>query len=313
MLRLFYLCLSILSVTAYGITADPQVSINMQVPDAVTAGEEFTVSLTIEKGLLRSFSRFSQDLPNGLTAQRLNTANADFSFEEQRVRFIWLKLPPETLIKVSYLIRVDQRLKGTFELGGEFSYIDNNQRKSISVPGGHEIMIKPKPGIAENQLIDIKDFGKNKAPLTVTKKEDKTASPSTTITHPQQMPENKTPSYIPKSTPKFSPPSSIQKLTATEKTRLLQPETGISFRVQIAMGSMPINFDKFFRDKGIQEKVKIEFIDGWRKYTIGPFQSYEEARKNMFRINNTSKINGAFVVAYRNGNRIDMFNALPKN
>ena len=92
------------------------VQISMDHPLSVNAGDEFEVTVTINKGSLTDYSRFSQDLPLGLTATNVSSPNADFSFDEQRVRIIWLKLPEADEIKVSYLISVDARLKGTVKL-----------------------------------------------------------------------------------------------------------------------------------------------------------------------------------------------------
>ena len=58
----------------------------------------------------------------------------------------------------------------------------------------------------------------------------------------------------------------------------------------------------FFKDKfGITEDVSIEQTDGWYRYTVGNFKSYKAARDYA---QTQSKIEGAFVVKYENGQRI---------
>ena len=61
------------------------VGISIDHPNQVNAGEEFTVSVTITKGSLTDYSRFSQDLPLGLSAVNVSSPNADFSFDNQRI------------------------------------------------------------------------------------------------------------------------------------------------------------------------------------------------------------------------------------
>lgn len=139
---------------------NPEIKVDLSVPAEVNAGEEFLVTVTISKSSLESFSRFQQDLPYGLKASRVSTANADFTFESQRMRLIWLKLPSDPVITVVYKVMVDERLKGTFTLDAEFSYISGNERKNIIVKGPDKIMIIPNKNLAENQMIDINEFEK---------------------------------------------------------------------------------------------------------------------------------------------------------
>ncbi len=68
-----------------------EVEISIDHPNEVKAGEVFEVTVTIKKGTLTDYSRFSQDLPLGLTATNVSSPNADFSFDNQRIRIIWLK------------------------------------------------------------------------------------------------------------------------------------------------------------------------------------------------------------------------------
>jgi hypothetical protein len=142
--------------TAMLMSQDP-VSVKMTVPSVVGAGQEFRVSITIDKGDLEEFSRLQQELPAGLVAKQENSGSADYSFDNQRVRFIWLKLPSETPILLNYKISVNERLKGTFTLGGEFSYVENNERKSVSLRS-ENINITPSPSVTADKQIDIGSY-----------------------------------------------------------------------------------------------------------------------------------------------------------
>ena len=113
--------LIVLILCSVMLKSQDQVTIRMSVPAQVVAGQEIPVSVEIDKGKLEEFSRFQQELPEGMIAVQDNSGSADFSFENQRVRFIWLKLPAEETLNISYKIRVNERLKGTLTLFGEFS------------------------------------------------------------------------------------------------------------------------------------------------------------------------------------------------
>jgi hypothetical protein len=134
------------------------VEIDMDHPDQVNAGELFQVTVTITKGSLTDYSRFSQDLPEGLTASNVSSPNADFSFDDQRIRIIWLKMPVEQQVKVTYNIQVHERLKGTFILGGVFAYVVEEERKFLNFEKSREITIIPNPDIDPALVVNIRDF-----------------------------------------------------------------------------------------------------------------------------------------------------------
>lgn len=139
------------------------VSVKMDVPAQVSAGSEFEVRITLDKGDLEGFSRFQQSIPSGLTAVAGQSSSADFTFEEKRVRFIWLRIPNTELITVTYKVKVDSRLKGTFQLAGKFSYVDDNERKAVDIDPV-SVTIVPDPSMDPNLLVDINDFDRLSVP-----------------------------------------------------------------------------------------------------------------------------------------------------
>lgn len=411
-----------------------KVSLVLNSLDQVEAGSEIYVEITLSKSDFESFARFQQDIPAGLTPVSVNTANADFSFSDQKIKFIWLKLPAEKEITISYKLQVDQRLKGRFNLNGRFSYIADNERKSVDVIP-KTIVITPSPDIDPNLIVDIADFKPLVAPtymladvnqvkcirqtpfksnglneyvvnILVNKgNKEKFAKIQETIpagftavsidnkdaifTFKDQIvkmlwmnlpndsyfvisyklvpePENTekptlagTFSFIESdntmsidieekdvnltnkssenllavlssmpSTTKLSEPTtkpydhsgkvtieiaeSALKLLRqdTKLTKMLEPETGVYYRVQIAAGHKPINIDRYFKKYNLDKEVRTELHEGWRKYSVGSFYVYKAARDYRVHIWNTTTINDAFVAAYNNGNRITVQEAL---
>ncbi len=160
MLKLI-ISISLAFMFSLGHLFDEGVSIIVRAPQSVQAGQEFVVEVILNKGSLNGFSRYLQDLPEGLTASADSTVNAEFSFEENKVRVIWIKLPAEKEIMVRYHVAVNENLKGSFKIGGKFSYIENNDRKIIDI-AEQSITIIPSPMIDPSLLVDISaEPGKN--------------------------------------------------------------------------------------------------------------------------------------------------------
>jgi len=151
------LLINLLGVLSVNVLINGDVQVDMNAPDQVEAGKEMTVRITLKKSDLRSFARFQQQLPGGLEAEVVEDGRAEFRFEDQSVKFIWLKLPPQEEITIAYKLKVNERLKGAFELGGAFSYIEDNERQSVDVPAS-AVNIKPSPSMDPQMLVDISEY-----------------------------------------------------------------------------------------------------------------------------------------------------------
>ena len=157
MIRLFAPFVNLFAAVILKILLQGDVSITLNAPAEVVAGTEFEVAVTIDKGDLASFSRLQQNLPAGLIAVSDITANADFSFKNKTARFIWLRMPDEKQFRVTYKVKVDQRLKGSFNIAGKFSYIEDNERRAVGVES-EQITILPSPDIDPSLIVDIADY-----------------------------------------------------------------------------------------------------------------------------------------------------------
>lgn len=159
MIRAFAVILSLYVAVFLNTIFQNNVTVNIVAPAEVVAGSEFQVSVSVSKGDLETFSRLQQDLPAGLRATVVESQNADFSFEDKRARFIWLKMPAENQFIVTYNIKVDERLKGVFSIGGKFSFIDDNERRAVNTQS-NLITILPSPNIDPSLIVDIEDYEK---------------------------------------------------------------------------------------------------------------------------------------------------------
>ncbi|MDR2814497.1 MAG: hypothetical protein LBB79_07600 [Prevotellaceae bacterium] len=136
-----------------------QVALQMDAPQQVRAGESFVVNLSITNQNVKGFARFHTDLPKGFEAEQIDTENAgaEFSFIDQRVRFIWPNLPETPTINISYRIRItDPRLQGKLHLSGRFTYMAGLERQASEAET--ETVVAPSPQVEAGQAISIEDY-----------------------------------------------------------------------------------------------------------------------------------------------------------
>ncbi len=308
--------LLLMCFAVYPLTAQQGgVSFSLDAPENVVAGNDFEVTLTFNKGDLKDYSRFSQDLPPGFTASNVISPNADFTFSDQRIRIIWLKLPDEQEIEVQYAIDVHERLSGKLELSGTFAFVHEGERAYMSLPEPVEVNIQPNPNIDQELVVDISEIlktgtipeGLSEVRTTAAKKSEPVSKA------PVKMAAASEQAVVAAEKPVVTAGSDAGRSASGARSGTgpsvidiapLEAVGGVSFRVQVAALRNPYFVSVLFAENELLRDVKVEKEGGWSKYTVGPLSTYEDAVKLRRRIVNETAVKSAFVVAYRNGMRV---------
>lgn len=124
---------SALASTLFSGALFAQVSVTTELPATAAPGGNFTVKLNVAKSDVSGFAKLQQILPPGFTAEAGETANATFSFKDQKVKFLWMALPNDDF-QISYKVAVDQSLSGNQIIEGTFAYIRENETEKFIIP-----------------------------------------------------------------------------------------------------------------------------------------------------------------------------------
>ena len=204
-----------------------------------------------------------------------------------------MNLPKEQEFSITYKLIPDKgKTADDLKISGTFSYIAGNQTKNVEI-------------VQKNyDLADItgQDIGKSQVQgkdiLVESRKNE-----LMTIREGEVKEVKKT------KQPKTRPPVVVAQ-TGYEDA-VLQPENGVYYRVQLAAGHAKIiDVNRYFRKLNLDRRVKLEFHEGWRKYTVGSFSIYKDARDYRTNIWNNTPVKDAFVSAYNSGKRITVQEAL---
>jgi len=128
-MRLF---LTLILSSLLAVSYSQEVGVTLLTQPLWPPGKAVVVTVEISKGSASGFARFFQDLPQGFFVEQVNSAGADFYWENNQVNLIWVKLPDDKVLRVQYLVTADGSLGGSFRLGGRFDYIVNGrERRSV--------------------------------------------------------------------------------------------------------------------------------------------------------------------------------------
>ena len=86
------------------------------------------------------------------------------------------------------------------------------------------------------------------------------------------------------------------------------PET--VFTVQIMASKTKGSVDKIKRDFGITENITERFEGSWYKYSVGSYDKLWKAKEMRNKLRSTSKLSDAFIVIYRNEDKISLEDAM---
>ena len=132
MIKLFTL-FNVAGLLLFNLIFGSDVSIVQDMPTSMESGTEARVTVTVTKAQISGFAKLQIDLPAGLTATAIDTRGASFTFADGKAKFIWMALPTQASFKVSYTLRADANLNGSFPVTARLSYIEDNERKTVDM------------------------------------------------------------------------------------------------------------------------------------------------------------------------------------
>ena len=227
---------------------------------------EYRVELTIHPNQETSGAQFIDDIPVNFNASAIETFGSTFTFEGQKAVFSWTTFPTESSFTISYLVHSSS--SKTPEINEMLVY-GTDENKSESERSAEVIADDATP----DSIIDALISSENERQLMAAK----------------ALESNNT---------------TASATTANVDLNLPAPQTGIFYKVQIcATRKSPARNGQFFEKKyKVTDNVELTNHEGWKKYIIGSFSSYEEAKA--FGIKTKELVKDAFIVAYDNGERI---------
>jgi hypothetical protein len=257
---------------------------NIAVTRIISAGStdnEFLITLRIKKDGTKGFARYSDDLADGIIVKAAKTDGGSFSVADGKIKFVWVNVPEKDELEISYTI--SGASSDAIMLGGEYSYLEDNQSKKVKVP-------------METIAFQTKQSKKVKEPevITATESKNEEPKPEPEITDPEKNKESET--------------TVAKKLS---ENAIEKKEGVMNFEVQVgAFTNSKVTTERLKKKFKIKESIRTEMQGGYSKFMIGMHNEYKTARNQRETMKNVNGVKSAFVVAYNEGKRITVQEAL---
>ncbi len=288
-----------------------------------SSNTEFKITHLIKKGDLIGFGKIEDIIPEGYAAASDKSAGASYTFNSNKVRFVWVNLPSDNNLEVSYFIRKTGTTNNN-RITGTFDYLKNNETQSVN--------------IMESLIPIVEDANANLAANTVEPIVKKEKAKPTEGALTGYRPNAKKLPPKPKATSTLNT-QKIEQVVSTDKqdtsmdsrtianvvtepkaidTSLLESEksnsttnktTAVKFSVQVAALQKQKEALKMQRFLAISNRLQIEYHEGYSKYITEKFDEYTKAKSLRDQIRDNGK-RRAFVTAYNTGKRITVQEAL---
>lgn len=304
---------------------EPVVATNRTVTDEGNGNYLVTVELTRQN--VTGFAKVQEFIPEGASATSVNEKEAVFSVVNNKVKFVWMNLPAEDQFSVSYRINTNGASLSENALTGEFAYVHDGQTMKASIVAEGNQLAQNTENHSETSEQENKEVSNDTetdvtTPVGATEiamtnsaeeKEEVVNDNSETIAHEQENDvENELDPVTAQATQDQLTEATPKATTTPSKKIVTVPDvnTGINYRVQLLAGHNNVNQTYFTSQYNYSDSYIVENHEGWMKYTTGDYPMYKEARNGREDIKASYSFPGPFVVAYNNGERITVQEAL---
>ncbi len=295
-----------------------QVAVTTKLPATAVPGGSFTMEVDVAKGDVSGFAMLQQILPPGFTAEAGESANATFSFKDQKVKFLWMALPNGDF-KVTYKINIDASLSGNRIIEGTFAYIQDNETEKFIIPKDIISIQASQADAAKQAAMDqiladqkAKDDAASAAREDAAPAEEVVEEVAEVIEEATEVIEEEVAEVIEEVEEVIEEVEEVVEKAAARNYNdaMMKSKPGLVFRVQISAGTNKVDPEAYKQKYGISEVIVIEEHEGMYKYVVGEFGSYRPAKTFSNELRDSNNVVGPFVTAYNDGIRIHVKEAL---
>ena len=148
MIKYFLFLISTSSIMLLNVLKFEDVEITHNIPEYLVSGSTYDIDVRVQKGSIEGFAKFQMEIPDGIDVKSVEIENSSFTFNDGVIKNIWMNVPEEDEIILSYKFVIGPNYQGTGTIKAQFVYIKENERYSIAMKD-YNVTIGDEGGIAQ--------------------------------------------------------------------------------------------------------------------------------------------------------------------
>lgn len=295
------------------------ISITHDMPSRIQTGEEKEFSITLNKGVISGPARLRVEVKqSGMEFSPVELAGGELLNEGDMHAVVWTEIPAGPTVTVKLKIKGHRFFTGIFIARFSLSCLENGSTVEKDL-GKHDIRMSSagtgSGSSAISQTTTNENTGGNNQNTSqqsteTTSTTENPTNTNTTTTNNTVSNTSTTTSNTTTTTSSTGATTMIDPITKKPGTPIKDASTikGLFFRVQVAASHFLVTQEYFTDRYKFDEQLYVDNVDGWVKYTIGEYLTFEEANEKRKTLT-VYPFKGPFIVAFNDGQRIPIYNA----
>ncbi|RLD26231.1 MAG: hypothetical protein DRI54_03275, partial [Bacteroidetes bacterium] len=167
MIKYLFLLFSTVSFAFVNVFDLSDVEITHNIPNYLVAGKVYDVDIVVKKGTVGGFAKFQMEVPDGINVKAVETRNSSFTFKSNVVKNIWMSVPEDSEILLSYKFEIAQNYQGNGRITSRFVFIKDNERYSVEMES-HEVSVGDDVALAAGQGLNDQAFNPDELKISRT-------------------------------------------------------------------------------------------------------------------------------------------------
>ncbi len=290
--------------------------ISSTMPSIITKGEELMVNILIKKPNVMGDGTIRQELPLGSKLVNYDVKGAKISMTKNILSIFWYEMPPQSEVSINYVINTAEVAVGDYDIDGIFTFYKNNQSELLSftnhliVEQGNGTSSYVTPSNTYSYTNDNYNQGYNNTTSNEiikqynndynSKYKDNKYTDTYTDSYNNSYTDNQTNSYTDNYNYTNNNTNSYQSANYSD----------VEYRIQIrAKYGSRLSITALKSRYNISGEIYEDNFKGYYIYTVGSFAYYEDAKQYRDYVR-SHNIRDAFIVAFRNGKRLNSLSDL---